>query len=138
MQSAAAGIQITFKELNMEKDIVQKFNDAGIDIESVLNRFMGNEDLLNNFLAKFIETTSFDELKKQINNLDWENAYVTSHHLKGQCANFSFEKLFSLLSDQLNALRTEDYQKATTLLPAIFIEKEKVMRIIRTYLNGEL
>ena len=122
----------------MEKELIVKFNNAGIDIESVLNRFMGNEQLLNTFLAKFIQTTDFEKLRGQVSNLDWDNAYVTAHHLKGQCANFSFTQLFNLLSEQLDAFRVEDYDKAASLIPAIFIEKQKVIQVVESYLEHKL
>ena len=122
----------------MEKELIVKFNNAGIDIESVLNRFMGNEQLLNTFLAKFIQTTDFEKLRQQVSNLDWENAYVTAHHLKGQCANFSFTEVFNLLSEQLEALRNEDYDKVTSLIPPIFIEKQKVIQVVESYLAHKL
>ena len=122
----------------MEKELIIKFNNSGIDIESVLNRFMGNEQLLNTFLAKFIQTTDFEKLRQQVSNLDWENAYVTAHHLKGQCANFSFTELFNLLTEQLEALRNEDYDKVTSLIPPIFIEKQKVIQIVESYLSHKI
>lgn len=122
----------------MEKELIIKFNNSGIDIESVLNRFMGNEQLLNTFLAKFIQTTDFEKLRQQVSNLDWENAYVTAHHLKGQCANFSFTELFNLLTEQLEALRNEDYEKVTSLIPPIFIEKQKVIQIVESYLSNKI
>lgn len=122
----------------MEKELIVKFNNAGIDIESVLNRFMGNEQLLNTFLAKFVHTTDFEKLKEQVHTLDWDNAYVTAHHLKGQCANFSFTQLFNLLSEQLDAFRVEDYDKAASLIPAIFTEKAKVIQFVESYLEHKL
>ena len=69
----------------------QKLMDAGIDVDSALERFMNNEGLLEKFLAKFPADPNHDALTAAIAAGDKEKALAASHTMKGMCGNFSMK-----------------------------------------------
>lgn len=96
---------------------------AGVDVNSALERFMGNEDLLERFLKKFPQDGNYQKFCAAMEAGDWETALTASHTLKGVCGNLSITPLFDLLTNQVAALRADDWQSA----------KERMQQIAKAY-----
>ncbi|MDO5147154.1 MAG: hypothetical protein Q4D60_09135 [Eubacteriales bacterium] len=111
--------------------IRRKLTLAGIDLKSMLERFMGNEDLVSRFLIKFAEDDNYDKLLEAMNAHEKEDAVVASHTLKGICGNLSMVRLFDLFSRQVEALREDDWEGAQALMPEIEDNYTLIMRTIR-------
>lgn len=80
------------------------------DYESVLSRLM-TEKLVQKFALKFLNDASFNNLEKNINESNWDDAFREAHTLKGVCQNLSFTKLFSsssLMTESLRGGNTEE------------------------------
>lgn len=67
-----------------------------IDPEDVLHRFGDNEMMLEKFLKKFLNDTTYIELTQAVGIKDWDAVFRTAHTLKGLCGNFDFKELFDL------------------------------------------
>lgn len=93
--------------------------NAGIDVQSLINRLMGNEALITRFMQKFIDDDSFEKLSAAICDENYEAALAASHTLKGMCGNLSITKLFDLFTKQVELIRAGKNTEAVGLMPEI-------------------
>lgn len=114
----------------MNDDRLQRLKDAGIDVNDALNRFMGNESLLERFLNKFVADQNFKKLGEAIAAKDNEAALAASHTLKGVCGNLSMTVLSELLTKQVKAYRDGDPAAAESLMSEITAAYDKTVAAI--------
>ncbi len=93
-----------------------KLIKAGIDIDSLIKRLMGNASLVKVFIKKFVEDTTFESLKEAFFKGDMHACEMASHTLKGMCGNLSLTRLYALFSEQVNLLRAGAYVKAEMMM----------------------
>ncbi len=115
--------------MDMEKRA--QLTAAGIDLDSALERMMGNEALLERFLKRFLDDANYGRLAAAIDAGDAEAALTASHTLKGVCGNLSMQRLFDLLTRQVAALRADDFAAARDIMPEITAAYEQVTDAIR-------
>lgn len=104
---------------------------AGIDLNSALERMMGNDALLERFLKRFLDDANYGRLSAAIEAGDAGAALTASHTLKGVCGNLSMQILFDLLTRQVAALRADDFADAAALMPEITAAYTQVTDAIR-------
>ncbi len=104
--------------------------DANINVDSALERFMGNEALLERFLNKFLTDVNYKKLTDAIAANDKDGALTASHTLKGVSGNLSMTSLFSLLTCQVESFRSGDWQGAVDMMPDITEEYERIIEAI--------
>ncbi len=109
----------------------KRLSDAGIDVDNALERFMGNEALLDRFLNKFLADESYPQLTQAISNHDLAAAITASHSLKGVCGNLSMTQLYDLFTRQVAAFRAGDWETAVTLMDMIIPAFAKVCETIQ-------
>lgn len=97
----------------------EQLTAAGINVEMALERFMGNEMLLERFLKKFPEDPNFEKLEDAMEKGDRESALQAAHTLKGVCGNLSMESLYAELDLQVKAMRAENWQEAQERMSGI-------------------
>ena len=114
----------------MTNDRLQRLNDAGINVSDALNRFMGNENLLEKFLKKFLEDKSFEKLREALDSGDSEAALAASHTLKGVCGNLSMGRLADLFTSQVKAFRSGDFNQAKGMMDEITVAYNETIAAI--------
>ena len=114
----------------METAKYEKLTAAGIDVNSALERFMGNEMLLDRFLKKFAADENYWKLCDAVAAGKKEEALTASHTLKGVTGNLSMTDLFDLLTRQVQAFRDDDWKAAADLMPLITQAYEKVLAVL--------
>ena len=67
----------------MTESLKTQLIKAGVDVNSVLERFMGNEALLERFLKKFPQDENYQKLCSAMEARDLDAAITASHTLKG-------------------------------------------------------
>lgn len=77
-------------------------------------RRLGSETLVRKFVLKFLDDTSFQGLKEELENQDAELAFRSAHTLKGVCMNLGFTKLFEVSSALTEELRDREIKENTT------------------------
>lgn len=97
----------------------EALREAGVDVATALERFMGNETLLLRFLGKFPADPNHEKLVEAFAARDAEAALAASHALKGVCGNLSLTALFRLFEEQVALLRAGDFDGAAGLLSHI-------------------
>ena len=78
------------------KEVYDKMNG---DYEGVLHRLM-DDNRVRRFLLKFLDDTSFNDLKDSIERNNCEDAFRAAHTIKGVCQNLGITVLFES-SDEL-------------------------------------
>lgn len=114
-----------------------KLIEAGIDIEDLRNRLMGNDSLISLLIKKFCEDKNFEILKESFAEKDMKKAEIASHTLKGMCGNLSLTKLFSLFTEQVNHIRVGEYDRAEKMMAEITEIFENSMSKILEWLSEE-
>jgi len=114
----------------MEESREMKLKEAGVDIKTAMNRFMGNEALLMRFLKKFDQDPNYELFKKCMEEKQYDEAFKAAHTLKGLCGNLSLSGMFDVVSREVEALRAKEYQKAEGILPEVVEEYERVVKIL--------
>lgn len=109
------------------------FNAINIDIQSMMDRFMNNEELYLRFLRKFPNNAQFIELHEQIASDDRKNALVSSHNLKSFTGNLSLSKLHQLFSTQVRQMRENDWDSAVSLMKDIDEEYNRIVAVLKEY-----
>ncbi len=97
----------------------EKLKNAGIDMDSLLKRLMGNASLVRMFIKKFTEDRNVEKLSAAFAEQDMKAAEMASHTLKGMCGNLSLTELFALFTEQVNLLRAGEYAKAEAMMAQI-------------------
>ena len=105
--------------------------EAGMDVETALERMMGNEALLKRLAERFLEDENMKKLEDAFAAGDRKAALEASHTLKGICGNLSFLVLFELFSQQVTLLREEKWEQAKGLMPEISAAYERLAEALR-------
>lgn len=111
-------------------DIKDVYTELGEDTERVLARFGGNASLLERFVRKFIEDTTYGNLMKSLKDEDYPEIERGAHTLKGVAANLGFDKLSEAAAAVVRAVREDKTDKVSELSKAMSAEYEKVMECI--------
>ena len=83
----------------------KQLQEAGVNLDKALNRFMGNETMYDKFLFLFTQEKSFEELEKSLDNRNVQEAFMLAHTMKGIVANLEIQPLLDLLSPMTEQLR---------------------------------
>lgn len=99
---------------------------AGVDYDKGLERFMGNVALYHKFLSKFLNDGSYEEFVTSLSVQDMAMAEKSVHTLKGTAGNLSLMKLFRAADDTVQAIRTaqdrEEIKQLADSVGAIYRE----------------
>ncbi len=116
----------------MEDVLRQKLLDAGVNIETAMERFMNNEQLLERFLKKFPQDTNYEEMLTAVAEKRYEDAFKAAHTLKGVCGNLSLDTLYENVCTVVELLRNGNGDKIDSDLPKVKAEYERVVAVLKT------
>lgn len=109
--------------------------DIGIDVESALERFMGNEAMLEKYLKRFTENPTYNELLDAVANGNCKVAFEATHSLKGNTGTLSIMPLYELFSKQTEFFRNNDFAQGNNMMNEIDIEYKKIIATIKKVLE---
>lgn len=115
----------------MDANKKAKLEEAGIDVEEALGRFMNNEGLLMKFLLRFPQDQNFSKLSSAMEAEDTEAGYTAAHTLKGVVGNLSMTELFPLVTQVSDALRAGDLAAAREKMPELETAYQKVVSALQ-------
>lgn len=122
-----------------QQDFFSQLKASGVDTDSALERFMGNQGLYVRFLLQLPDLLQFDEMNKALSEQDQEAFYHYIHTLKGTASNLGVSAVGDCAHAILAELRTGGFRnmkKLQELLKEIETESERVVAIIKYY-KGE-
>lgn len=82
-----------------------ELEEMGMDVDTTVNRFMGNESLYLKFLNKFQNDRSVANIQQYITDQNAEEAFKSAHTLKGVAANLGLDPIAQHASDIVELLR---------------------------------
>ena len=103
----------------------ESYEKIGSNFDEVLRR-LGSEALVKRFALKFLNDTSFQDLKDALVKKDGETAFRAAHTLKGVCLNLGFDRLYEVSAELTEKLRGRD----TSGTEAMFKKVETQYRIL--------
>lgn len=120
--------------------LLKDLQDLGTDVPGALVRFVNNESLYIKFLSRFLQDTNMQQLQQAVADKDYEEAFKSSHTLKGVTGNLGLDSIYLPLIPYVELLReyeTDDFKQDTVVedLSAITQAYENVCSVIRNYLD---
>lgn len=115
----------------MKPNFKERLIDYGFEIDKTLERFMGNEDLYEKFLKRFLEDESMENFKMYYEEEDMDKAFFSAHTLKGVAANLGITPILIPLEPLVEKLRAgESGEEVKEYFEKLKEEYEKVKVII--------
>ncbi len=90
-------------------ELMDRFSSYGGDVDGVMDRFMGDEELFIGCLAQFAQSDELDTLEECVMREAYEEAFEAAHALKGVTGNLGLTPLFDKVCVLVEALRAHDY-----------------------------
>ncbi len=92
--------------------------EEGIDVDTALDRFMGNEEMYCRFLLKFFEDANYGRLQEAFEEKNPKACFEAAHAMKGVILNLGMDVL------------------ARDLIPMVEIFRKGTCEGAETYLDG--
>lgn len=106
--------------------------DAGINVDSALERFMGNEKMLEKYFNRFLEEKSYGALLDAIAANDPQTAASSAHMLKSVCGSIGCEQMFKMVVEQESLIKGGKWDEAVAMMPEITTAYEKICAALRS------
>lgn len=122
------------------KEFLAQLEEAGVQVQQSLGRFMGNEDLFLSFLSRLPEQLRFEQILQSMADGDEENFYLHIHNLKGMAGNLGLAPIYDCSQAILVEFRTSRFQhanKLTALIQEAKRESEQLSVLIEQYRREE-
>lgn len=85
------------------EEVYEMINGDFNDVQKRLR----NPALIEKFVLKFLDDTSYDDLVDSLDGENYEDAFRAAHTLKGVCLNLSFVGMFEAANEITEILRPE-------------------------------
>lgn len=115
----------------MDAEIKEELIACNVDVDAVMERFMGNETLVTRFLIKFLDDTNLNAIGLWMSEGNTEEAFKCAHTLKGVCANLGLNGILKDLSPMVEKLRNGTMEGVEELYAMVQKNYEAVSGIIR-------
>ncbi len=89
----------------MDANFKAELIEWGVDWDEILDRFMGNENLIAKFMFKFLNDQSMNDLTKYLAEGNVSEAFKAVHTLKGVGANLGLKGFLTPVCDLTEILR---------------------------------
>ena len=102
----------------MDDNKRKALTDAGINLDTAMQRFFDDEEMFFSFLNKFLDDDLLEKLGHFIDEGNVKDAFDVAHTMKGVCANLSIDAINAVVNPMVDVLRKgsleglkEDYVK---------------------------
>ena len=89
----------------MDANFKAALEEMGMDVDTTVKRFMGNEALYLKFLNKYQADQSVASIQQSIADQNAEEAFKSAHTLKGVAANLGLDPIAQYASDIVELFR---------------------------------
>lgn len=119
----------------MTERLKTELSKNGVDLHTVLDRFLGREDLYEKFLVKFLADDNFSKLEEAVKREDAENAFIAAHTLKGVTGNLGLDGIMDPLIPVVEILRSGKLEGVEEAMVGIRVNYDSVCEVIREETN---
>ena len=92
----------------MDKELKDKLVECGFDVDTTLQRFMGNETLYFKFLKKLPADQNYKAFIEAVEKEDLKAAFRSGHTLKGVMSNLGVDGALKALVPMVEKLRANE------------------------------
>lgn len=117
--------------MGMDQNRKARLEAGGINVEGALERFMGNEPMLERYLQKFLTEKSFSGLQMAVAANDREAAGIAAHTLKSVCGTIGCDAMRKLVLRQEQCIREGNWDEAVSMMPHIAGSYAAVCALLR-------
>lgn len=96
-------------------DLLEELADLGCDIEEAMPRFLNQRDFYIQYLGRFVEDLSFEELEKALEEENYEGAFRAAHKLKGVSGTLGLTPVYEEAAFLSDLLRSGEKPEEETL-----------------------
>ncbi len=109
------------------KEVFQKY---GVDYETTMARFMGNEQMYLRILAMLPRDENLHKLDQALQTGDYPAAFDAAHTLKGMAGNLGLAPLYQAVCDIVEPLRAGGKLDYSPLFQSIQKEYEQAAALL--------
>ena len=113
--------------------ILDELKEKGVELEPVLRRFLGKEEMYLKFLKRFLEDDSYTKMQISLEAYDAEGAFKACHTLKGVVTNLGLDGIMKTVIPITEKLRAGSLEGILELQKQLEKEYETVTEILRRY-----
>ncbi|WP_051204885.1 Hpt domain-containing protein [Butyrivibrio sp. VCD2006] len=117
----------------MNAQMKQELIDWGVNWSDVQERFMGNEDLVEKFMLKFLNDSSFNALTEGLAAKNAEEAFKGCHTLKGVTGNLALDGMRPDVLELTEILRAGSLDGSEELYQKIKKSYDALIGILKKY-----
>lgn len=110
---------------------------AGVDYDGAVTRFVGSEEIYEQFLYRFTDDKNLSQLEECLSKGDIGTAFKRAHTLKGLSANYGFNKMFEATLPVVEILREGTAKEIEKPLETLKKINNDICGIINKYKNNE-
>ena len=89
----------------MNSQYKDDLKSVGVDVDTALDRVVGNEDLYEKLLLMFFDDDSFDALKTSFAKGDIDGAFNAAHTIKGTAGDLGLDNITEIIFPMVEVLR---------------------------------
>jgi len=90
----------------MQKEFKDELIGAGVDFDDAVSRFVGKEEIYEEFLYRYTEDKNLEQLEEYLACGDIQTAFKKAHTLKGLTSNFGFKRMYEAVIPVVEILRS--------------------------------
>ena len=117
----------------MDAEFKAELIEWGVDWDEILDRFMGNEDLIAKFMFKFLNDQSMNDLTKYLDEGNVTEAFKAVHTLKGVGANLGLKGFLTPVKELTEILRAGSMEGYEEKYEEIKPKYEALITILNKY-----
>jgi len=108
------------------------YEKMGSNYEKVLGR-LGSEMIIKKFAIKFLDDSSFQNLKDALTGKNLDDSFRAAHTLKGVCVNLGFDKLYEASSKITEQLRAGKLEGCDEMFKDVEKEYEMTISVLKEF-----
>ena len=108
---------------------VEALKEAGAEVDSGLERCLGNEAMYLKFVNMVLDDDKFEALRAAVEAGDLKQGFECAHALKGVLANISLSNVLRPVSEMTEALRAGEDRDYSGLLDEMDNERAKLLAL---------
>ncbi len=118
---------------HMDAGFKAELIEWGVDWNEILDRFMGNEDLIAKFMFKFLNDQSMNDLTRYLAEGNVSEAFKAVHTLKGVGANLGLKGFRTEVCDRTEILRAGSIEGSKEKYDLIKPKYDALIAILTKY-----
>ena len=110
---------------------IEKLNEFGANSKEGLGRCLNNESFYFKLIDKAINSDSFDNLKKELETKNYDEAFNIAHSLKGVLGNLSLTPLYEIVFEVTELLRAKTDMDYNEYIVKLFNKRDELIRLMK-------